>query len=101
MNYERLYDCAKPRHRVWCKSSELTAGTGAAAGTYTLNDAALAAELGEGSEIIVMDKAGMILYWDAAIAKAYDWTPADGGESMPRAEDYFFGTGEEEEGGGE
>ncbi len=79
MNYERLYGCAKARHRVWCKMSELTAGSGASAGTYTLNDAALAAELGEGSEIIVMDKPGTVLFWDKEDQIAYDWTAEEGG----------------------
>ena len=72
MNIERLYDCSAPRHRVWCMSSELTAG--ATAGTYTLKDADLTASLGHGSELIVMDEPGRLLFWDAGNRVAYDWT---------------------------
>ena len=77
MNYERVYDCARPRHRVWCKSSELTEGS--TSGTFTFNDSAMAAELGEGSEIIVMDLPGKVLFWDKAEQLAYDWTAEEGG----------------------
>ena len=75
MNIERLYDCSAPRHRVWCMSSELTAG--ATAGTYTLKDADLAACLGHGSELIVMDEPGRLLFWDAENRVAYDWTASE------------------------
>lgn len=78
MNIERLYDCERPRHRVWCMSSELTAG--AADGTYTVNNSRIAAELGEGSEIIVIDQPGKILFWDAENGIAYDWTTAASAE---------------------
>ena len=72
MNIERLYNCVRPRHRVWCMSSELTAGQ--TDGTYTLNNRATAAKLGEGSEIIVIDQPGKLLFWDAENQLAYDWT---------------------------
>lgn len=76
MNLERLYDCAKPRHRAWVKYAELTAGQ--TDGTYTVNDQSVAAVLGDGSEIIVIDQPGMILFWDAGSRLAYDWTAEEG-----------------------
>ncbi len=72
MNIERLYDCVRPRHRVWVRSDELTAG--ATAGTYTLVDDDAAAQLGFGSEIIVIDEPGRILFWDDQEGAAYDWS---------------------------
>ncbi|MBQ7144304.1 MAG: hypothetical protein IJR65_04030 [Oscillospiraceae bacterium] len=77
MNIQRLYDCVRPRHRVWCLAAELTAGE--SAGTYQLNDTAVAGELGFGSELVVIDKPGTVLFWDDAAALAYEWTTADGG----------------------
>ena len=76
MNIERLYSAARPRHRVWCLASELTAGQ--TDGTYTVNDAAVAAELGEGSEILVIDAPGRLLFWDSVGHLAYDWTGGGG-----------------------
>ena len=75
MNLERLYNCARPRHRAWCLSAELLAG--ATAGTYSLTDSAIAAELGHGSELIVMDEPGRLLFWDAGNRVAYDWTASE------------------------
>lgn len=72
MNIERIQSAARPRHRVWCLASELTAGQ--TAGTYTFEDAAVEAELGEGSEIVVIDAPGRLLFWDSANRLAHDWT---------------------------
>ena len=72
MNIERLYTAVRPRCRVWCLSSELTEG--AAEGTYELIDETAASELGMGSEIIVIDQPGKLLFWDAEGGLAYDWT---------------------------
>ncbi len=47
MNIERIHSAARPRHRVWCMSGELSDGQ--TAGTYTFTDAAVNAQLGEGS----------------------------------------------------
>ncbi len=72
MNMERLYDCIKPRHRVWCRKEELKSGT--AEGTFTFVDSTIDAKLGGGSEIIVIDQPGTILFWDETARLAYDWT---------------------------
>ena len=72
MNIERIHSAARPRHRVWCRAAELTAGQ--TAGTYTFADAAVNAELGEGSEIVVIDAPGRLLFWDSAAGLARDWT---------------------------
>lgn len=76
MNTEQIYSCRRPRHRVWCLSSEMNEGT--TAGTYTFKDASLNTRLGEGSEIVVMDKPGMVLFWSKAGHIAYDWTAEEG-----------------------
>jgi hypothetical protein len=51
---------------------------GTTAGTYTFKDASLNTRLGEGSEIVVMDKPGMVLFWSKAGHIAYDWTAEEG-----------------------
>jgi len=71
LNRETIYEAARPRHRVWVKAEELTAG--ADEGTYTLTDAAAAAELGFGSEIYVIDKPGTLLFWDNGSQSAHLW----------------------------
>ena len=74
MNIAFLRDASKPRHRVWCVSGDLTAG---ADGSYTFKNGY---KPGDGSEIIVMDMPGIILYWSEDEDKAYDWTTATSGE---------------------
>ena len=37
-------------------------------------DAAVNAQLGEGSEIVVIDAPGKLLFWDRAGGLAHDWT---------------------------
>ena len=71
MNIQYLTTALQPRALVWCKSSELTDNND---GTYTVNDSALAATLGTGSEIIVIDIPGKFLFYDAATQLAHDWT---------------------------
>ena len=74
MNIAHLRDAVKPRDKVWCVSSDLTAG---ADGTYTFKETV---NIGDGSEIIVMDMPGIILYWSEADEKAYDWVTVTTGE---------------------
>ena len=74
MNIKQYYDSDQPRAEAYCKKSELTAG---ADGTYTVNNAADAAKLGTGSSIIVIDEPGLILFYDAENAVAYDWTASE------------------------
>ena len=74
MNIANLRDANKPRHRVWCLESDLTAG---ADGTYTFTNGY---KPGDGSEIIVMDKPGIKLYWSEEDDKAYDWVTVSTGE---------------------
>lgn len=72
MNIERIHSAARPRHRVWCLASELSEGQ--TAGTYTFVNTAVNAELGEGSEIVVIDAPGKLLFWDSVAGLAHDWT---------------------------
>lgn len=74
MNIKYLSDAQKPRAIAWCMSSELTDNND---GTYSINDASTAASLGEGSEIIVIDVPGKLLFWDAENSLAYDWTASE------------------------
>ena len=65
------------RGQAWCMSSELTDNGD---GTYTINDERAAAMLGGGlgSEIIVIDSPGKLLFvGDDGVA--YDWTSSSGG----------------------
>ena len=79
MNVQYFYDCEEtPRCKVWLKSDEITDGD--STGTYTIDDEALAAKMATGSEIIVMDKPGTILYFDSETQLAYDWTTPTEGE---------------------
>ena len=71
MNRETIYAAARPRHRVWVKAEELTAG--AEEGTWTLADTNAATELGFGSEIFVIDKPGTLLLWDNESKSAHLW----------------------------
>ena len=78
MNVSQVYGASTPRYRVWCVSDELVEGTGADAGTYTFVDTTTAGFLGTGTEIIVIDKPGKMLFWDAENGVAYDWTAESG-----------------------
>lgn len=70
MNWKYLYDCEKPRQRVYCLSTELVDGGD---GSFTFSDTSMNAKLGDGSEIIVMDQPGTLLFWDATNQKGYNW----------------------------
>ena len=71
MNIQYLSTALQPRALVWCTSDEITDNGD---GTYTINDAQIASTIGTGSEIMVMDKPGTMLYYSAEISLAYDWT---------------------------
>ena len=71
MNIQYLTDCQQPRALVWCMSADLTDNND---GTYSLKDTDIAATLGDGSEIVVMDLPTIKLYYDAENKLAYDWT---------------------------
>ena len=79
MNIQTFYDTVRPRHRVWCLSEDLTAGESAETYTST-EDHAPGVPLGDGSEIIVMDAPGRLLYWDAENECGYDWSAVAGAE---------------------
>lgn len=72
MNIEFFYgvDLLSPKATVWCKSSEITQQID---GSYTFNNP-VPSGVGTGSEIIVIDSPGMMLFYDADEGKAYDWT---------------------------
>ena len=71
MNIQYLTNCKQPRAIAWCMSDELTDNNN---GTYSVIDTELAATLGTGSEIIVMDLPTIRLYYNADTNLAYDWT---------------------------
>lgn len=68
----REFGSSTPLHHAKCWKSELTDGQNE--GTYELVDADIAASLGDGSDIVVMDVPGRVLFWNAAERVAYDWT---------------------------
>ena len=72
MNIKYHSKCEQPRADVWCMSTELSDNGD---GTYSFADATAAAKIGTGSQIVVIDKPGLVLFYDAASALAYDWTP--------------------------
>ena len=74
MNIKYMSDAQKPRACAWCMSDELTDNGD---GTYSIKDAEAAASFGEGSEIIVIDLPGKLLFWDAENSLAYDWTASE------------------------
>lgn len=69
MNVKYLYDAVGPRAQVWCVSDELTAEQD---GSYTFKETP-SKQIGTGSEIIVMDVPGLLLFYDADREKAYNW----------------------------
>ena len=70
MNWTMHSDSKTFRNTVWCKSDDLQAG---ADGSYTFQSGKTP-PIGDGSKIVVMDKAGAVLYWSAADEKAYLWS---------------------------
>lgn len=66
-----LMDFGQTRAHAWAMSSELTDNGD---GTYSIIDTEIADSFGTGSEIIVIDIPGKLLFWDAETQLAYDWT---------------------------
>lgn len=56
---------------VWAMLDELTDNGD---GTYNVNDQNIADMMPQGSEIIVINKPGLLLFWDPSTQKAYDWS---------------------------
>lgn len=79
MNVQYLSNCRHPRAVVWLLLKDLEAS---GANAYKLKDAALAGTLGDGSEILVMDVAGMLLLWSAEKQEGYFWSSS----AAPEAE---------------
>jgi hypothetical protein len=71
------------RATVWCLFSDLVDNGD---DTYGLVDVDVAKTLGFGSEIIVIDKAGMFLFWNGDDA-AYDWNKYNVESYEPAEED--------------
>lgn len=69
-------DFGQTRAHAWAMSDELTDNGD---GTYSIIDAEIAHSFGTGSEIIVIDIPGKLLFWDADTQLAYDWTGEGGG----------------------
>lgn len=79
INYEQCYEGGTKwttRAHAWAMSSELTDNGD---GTYSIIDTEIADSFGTGSEIIVIDIPGKLLFWDAETQLAYDWTGSGGG----------------------
>lgn len=57
------------RHDVLCRMDELTEDSG----TYTFNDKATAAMLGDNSSVIVTDSPGLLLFYNAATGELKPW----------------------------
>lgn len=74
MNVVTLYDGETIRHRVYCLDEELDK-TG---DTYTFKDGRTP---GDGSEIVVKDVPGKILFWDGVNSVGYEWSGSGGGTS--------------------
>ena len=73
VKYDQIYTPTGYNTRAicWAMSSELTDNND---GTYTVNDTDLSATFETGSEIIVIDKPGTVLFYDAETELAHDWT---------------------------
>lgn len=71
------------RARVWCLYSDLVDNGD---DTYGLVDDDVAKTLGFGSEIIVINRAGMFLFWNGE-DKAYDWDKYTGESDEPAEDD--------------
>lgn len=81
MRIEVVYDGLNRRHKVWCKNADLKAG--AVSGTYEFVDDGVS--VGEGSEVIVIDKPGCVLFSDDG-GVLYEWTKGganDTNEEVP------------------
>ncbi len=75
MNIERSHSGLTPRHRVWCLMEDLSPVPNSDAFAFATQD--LAEAIGDGSEIIVMDKPGLTLYWSSKTSRAYNWSGYD------------------------
>ena len=73
VKYDQIYTPNGYSTRAICYATadELTDNND---GTYSVIDTDLAASFTTGSEIIVVDAPGKVLFWDAATSLAHDWT---------------------------
>lgn len=62
----------QPRHRVWCRYTELVQDAKSKI-AYRFADQSISPKLGDGSEILVIDKPGMILFFSQQMQKAFAW----------------------------
>lgn len=69
MVIERPLQCGQSRRRVWCKSDEITLIKEGVYSFINLPDTAL----GDGSEVIVIDSPGKLLFYHAEDNLLYDW----------------------------
>lgn len=76
VKYDQIYTPTgySTRACVWCTTSELTDNND---GTYSFVDTDLAATFETGSEIVVIDKPGTVLFYDAETELAHDWTATE------------------------
>lgn len=76
MNIERTHSGLTPRHRVWCLMEDLLPAPGSD-GAYTFAAQDVVSAIGDGSEIIVMDKPGLTMFWSSQTGLAYNWSGYD------------------------
>ena len=70
MVIERPYEVGQSRRRVWCLFSELHEESEGVYSFVNLPNEAL----GDGSDVIVMDKPLMLLFYSATTHLLYDWS---------------------------
>ena len=70
MVIERPFETGQSRRRVWCVLDDIALES---EGIYTFVNLPEDA-LGDGSEIIVMDSPGKLLFYHADDGKLYDWS---------------------------
>lgn len=72
MNIERPSEVGQPRRRVWCTFADIQLVSDKVYSFVNLPTESL----GEGSEVIVMDKPGMLLFYHISNGSGllYDWS---------------------------
>lgn len=70
MIIERPFETGQSRRRIWCKLSDITLEQEGVYSWTNLPDEAV----GDGSEVIVMDSPGKLLFYSASDNLLYDWS---------------------------
>ena len=70
MVIERPFETGQPRRRVWCKLDDISLESTGVYSWVNLPDE----DLGDGSEVIVIDSPGKLLFYHAEDGLLYDWS---------------------------